>query len=97
MNYFERVSYIFSLQSKDVLDLSEQTLDSEALSYRDSDLTRNLPEDECISQSDRERETHPESGLPIYTMDEVSYHDTYDDCWIILYDKVNTSRPNPNF
>lgn len=23
-----------------------------------------------------------------YTLDEVSYHDTYGDCWIVLYDRV---------
>lgn len=23
-----------------------------------------------------------------YTLDEVSYHDTFGDCWIVLYDRV---------
>jgi len=26
--------------------------------------------------------------LPIYTLEEVSYHDTPHDCWMVLYDKV---------
>ena len=26
--------------------------------------------------------------LPIFTLDEVSYHDRDDDCWMVIYDQV---------
>lgn len=33
--------------------------------------------------------THPSLRLrPQITLDEVAYHDTFDDCWIVLYDRV---------
>jgi cytochrome b involved in lipid metabolism len=49
------------------------------------------------SNSTKDRRWHRRPGataesakddLPIFTLDEVSYHDTPNDCWMIIYDRV---------
>ncbi|XP_042217259.1 cytochrome b5-like [Homarus americanus] len=66
---------LYVLQPKALLNFAAQSL-----GYRDPCATTTT---QC---SDRQKDE--ESGLQVYTLSEVSEHDTFEDCWIILYDKV---------
>lgn len=89
-----------SSRSSDISDVDSADLSSGSseISYGDSvelsstpDMAYRAP---CLiidSEPDVLRGTQEidlETKLPIYTLNEVSYHDMYDDCWIILYDRV---------
>ena len=37
---------------------------------------------------DCEAEVDPETGLEVISLDEVSYHSTMEDGWMVIYDKV---------
>lgn len=49
-------------------------------------LRRNKPK--TLSNVDDERVLTEEKCRPIISLKEVAEHDSYDDCWIILYDRV---------
>ncbi|XP_068236135.1 cytochrome b5-like [Palaemon carinicauda] len=74
---------LYMLQPRAVISFAAQTLEyaSQALGYRDPSASSN-------SNVASERVKDEQSGLNVYTLDEVSQHDSYNDCWIILYDKV---------
>lgn len=80
---------LYMLQPRALINFAAQTLDyaSQTLGYRDPSNTSNSSSS-STSSSGRERLKDEKSGLDVYTLDEVSEHDTYNDCWIILYDKV---------
>ncbi|XP_064087712.1 uncharacterized protein LOC135202306 [Macrobrachium nipponense] len=76
---------LYMLQPRAVISFATQTLEyaSQVLGYRDSSTNSN-----SNSNSGCERVKDEQTGLDVYTLDEVSQHDSYNDCWIILYDKV---------
>lgn len=41
-----------------------------------------------FSEKDSETILNEEKCRRIYSLSEVSSHDTYDDCWIVIYDRV---------
>lgn len=49
---------------------------------------RTLRLNKSVTETDDEKILIDEKCRPIITLQEVSDHDTYDDCWIILYDRV---------
>lgn len=75
---------LYTLQPKALLNFAAQTLDfaSQTLGYRDPSATTST------SSSTSDRPKDEQSGLDVYSLSEVSEHDSYNDCWIILYDKV---------
>ena len=54
-----------------------------SLEYRDPvETSDGEDEDEVTEKID------PETKLKIYSLNQVSMHDSFDDCWLVLYDKV---------
>lgn len=47
-------------------------------------LNKSIP----FSETDSETVLNEEKCRRIYALSEVSNHDTHDDCWIVLYDRV---------
>lgn len=94
-NYLGRMPFIFSLQHEEVLELPEESLNdlNTKLAELSCDMPLSLPlpqeDEENENEEDQEKEVDKETNLPIYSMEEVSCHDSFDDCWMILYDKVN--------
>ncbi|MPC19845.1 cytochrome b5-like [Portunus trituberculatus] len=76
------------LQPKALFDFASQTLGfvTRSLGYREPD-SYSTDEDNSLCHFDI-REKDEESGLDIYTLNEVAEHETFDDCWIVLFDKV---------
>lgn len=72
---------LYMLQPKALIDFAAQTLEfaSHTLGYRDPS---------CVETCASDRTKDDQSGLDVYTLNEVADHDSYEDCWIILYDKV---------
>lgn len=50
--------------------------------------TLRLQKSTLVSETESETVLNEEKCRRIYTLSEVSEHDTYDDCWIVLYDRV---------
>lgn len=50
--------------------------------------TLRLNKPTTLNHVDDEKILNEEKCRPIITLREVADHDTYDDCWIILYDRV---------
>ena len=61
----------------------EQGLFPSTMEYRDPGETSDGEED-----YEEQKKIDPETKLKIYSLAEVSLHDTFDDAWIVLYDKV---------
>nr|XP_053636568.1 uncharacterized protein LOC128691704 isoform X2 [Cherax quadricarinatus] len=74
---------LYMRQTKAIINFSTQVFEfaSQTLGYRDPCVTT----DSCPG---RERQKDEESGLNIISLSEVASHDTHNDCWIVLYDKV---------
>lgn len=72
---------LYMLQPKTLVNFAAQTLEfaSHTLGYRD-------PCSGADTHGDRAKDA--QTGLAIYSLNEVAEHETFDDCWIILYDKV---------
>ncbi|KAK4297653.1 hypothetical protein Pmani_029941 [Petrolisthes manimaculis] len=87
---------LYLLQPSSIFTFAAQTLElaTQTLGYRDtnntssSTSTTNSSFSDDDSTSTRHRKRDEQSGLDVYTLDEVARHDTMNDCWIILYDKV---------
>lgn len=80
------------LQPKALFGFASQTfgLVAQSLGYRDPSAYTTADEDDSIYSYGQDiREKDGDTGLDIYTLDEVSLHDTMDDCWIVLFDKVS--------
>jgi len=79
------------LQPKALFNFASQTLGfvTQSLGYREpaSYADENENNSPCRFNIDI-REKDEETGLDMYTLSEVSEHETYDDCWIVLFDKV---------
>lgn len=77
---------LYVLQPNALLNFAAQTLEfaSQTLGYRD-------PCNSDSSQQRRDRPKDEQSGLDVFKMSEVAEHYSWDDCWIILYDKVCTT------
>lgn len=77
------------LQPQALFDFASQTLGfvTQSLGYRQPDSYSSDNEDSSLRHYDV-REKDEETGLDIYTLEEVSEHDSFDDCWIVLFDKV---------
>ncbi|KAK3852785.1 hypothetical protein Pcinc_040635 [Petrolisthes cinctipes] len=86
---------LYLLQPSSIFSFAAQTLElaTQTLGYRDTSATTSSSSSSSSSFADdptstRHRKRDEQSGLDVYTLDEVAMHDTMDDCWIILYDKV---------
>ncbi|XP_076063675.1 cytochrome b5-like [Oratosquilla oratoria] len=72
---------LYMLQPKAIIDFASQTL-----GYRES--CKSQIEDSPVREGCRDRVKDSDSGLDVYSLQEVASHDSFDNCWVILYDKV---------
>ncbi|XP_071532695.1 cytochrome b5-like [Panulirus ornatus] len=74
---------LYVLQPNALINFAAQTLEfaSHTLGYRDPCNSEN-------AQQRRDRPKDEQSGLDVFSIREVAEHDSWHDCWIILYDKV---------
>lgn len=77
------------LQPKALFSFASQSLGfvTQSLGYRDPAAYANANEDDPFGLDIRQKDE--ESGLDIYSLSEVSQHETFDDCWIVVFDKVS--------
>lgn len=76
------------LQPKALFSFASQSLGfvTQSLGYRDPAAYANANEDDPFGLDIRQKDE--ETGLDIYSLSEVSQHETFDDCWIVVFDKV---------
>ncbi|XP_045606868.1 cytochrome b5 [Procambarus clarkii] len=74
---------LYMLPTKAIISFTAQAFElaSQSLGYRDPC----APVDASHGLQDLKDE---ESGLDVFSLSQVANHDTCNDCWIILYDKV---------
>lgn len=80
------------LQPKALFNFASQTFGfvTQSLGYREPASYTTADEDDCLCQFDLDiREKDEETGLDMYSLSEVAQHETFDDCWIVLFDKVS--------
>lgn len=80
------------LQPKALFSFASQTLGfvSQSLGYRDPAAYNTADDDDNLCSYGLEsRQKDEETGLDMYTLSEVALHETMDDCWIVLFDKVS--------
>ncbi|KAG0728562.1 Cytochrome b5 [Chionoecetes opilio] len=79
------------LQPKALFNFTSQALGfvTQSLGLREPSSYTTADDDDALCRYGLDiREKDEETGLDTYSLSEVSYHETYDDCWIVLYDKV---------
>lgn len=80
------------LQPKALFSFATQSLGfvSQSLGYRDPAAYTTAGDDDSLCSYGLDtRQKDEETGLDMYTLSEVALHETIDDCWIVLYDKVS--------
>lgn len=80
------------LQPKALFSFASQSLGfvTQSLGYRDPAAYTNADEDDPICPYSLDiRQKDEETGLDIYSLSEVAHHETLDDCWIVVFDKVS--------
>lgn len=75
------------LQPAALFNFASQTFGfvTQSLGYREP--ASYTDDDEDYGRDIREKDE--ETGLDMYSLSEVAQHETFDDCWIVLYDKVS--------
>lgn len=77
------------LQPKALFSFASQSLGfvTQSLGYRDPAAYTTANDDDPFGLDIRQKDE--ETGLDIYSLSEVSQHETFDDCWIVVFDKVS--------
>ena len=80
------------LQPKALFNFASQTLGfvTQSFGYREPASYTTADEDSSLCHFGHGiREKDDETGLDMYSLNEVAQHETIDDCWIVLFDKVS--------
>lgn len=70
------------------MDISTLTFNLRALSFLDKTLTLVKTKSATFDNGSPESTAGTERELPIISLDEVAWHDTIDDCWLVICDYV---------
>jgi cytochrome b involved in lipid metabolism len=81
-----RVRQVFSSSSPIDISPRFRGRGTSDLKQHQSEITKSAPA--AYSASPTPESLAQDEELPIYTLAEVSYHDTPDDCWTVIYDRV---------